>query len=337
MKVPFSKPSIGEAEAEAAAKVIRSGWLAAGPETAAFEEEFSAYISPPGEHYHCIFTNSCTSALKMAYKLAKEQGFEGIFYPKNTFCATYSAASEMGLSLFSNDDKDQANRIYYPMVTSTYGEKMGEVSDFVAQVNVHYGSVKDETECIIEDSAHRIEPNDPLVGKIRCYSFYATKNMTTGSGGMFVTNDEEVYERARLYWRDGLTTSTADRLLKGSPAYEVVCMAGGYDGNDVAAAIGRVQLRRLPELTARRNAVRDRYNDLFGAQWGGNHLYPYLVRSEEEVYQLISFLKEQGISAAHHYPRTGWLGVSLPIYPDLTPSEVEYVATQVLAWRNAQH
>lgn len=311
--IPFSKVSIGIEELEAVQRVLASGWLAAGPETEAFEREFADYV---GAKY-AIFTNSCTSALKMAYKWAKEQGCGIAVYPQNTFCATYSAAVEMGLSAYAREFDKQEDYLLDPSC---------------CPVNVHYGGIKDTMPSIIEDSAHRIEPNDPLVGKIRCYSFYATKNMTTGSGGMFVTNDKEIYERARLYWKDGLTTSTADRA-RGAVGYEIKAMAGGYDGNDIAAAIGRVQLKKLPEFTKRRNAIRDRYNAAFGQTWLGNHLYPYFVAQEDQVGSLIAHLKEHGIQSSYHYPGTGWLGVSLPIYPDLTEEEQEYIIKTVRKWK----
>lgn len=305
MNIPFSKVSLGKEEEEAVLRVMRSGWLAAGPETEAFEREFAAYVGVK----HAIFTNSCTSALKMAYKWAREDGFSTFYYPKNTFCATYSAGAETGMTMI-------------PIATAYFLKRDPLLRQ--AEVNVHYAGVKDGTPCLIEDSAHRIEPNDPLVGKIRCYSFYATKNMTTGSGGMLVTNDKEVYERCRLFWRDGLTTSTADRQ-KGGADYEVKAMAGGYDGNDLAAAVGRVQLRRLPELTSRRNAVRDRYNAALGVGWMGNHLYCVDLGSEERVRECREYLRGLGIGSGYHYPGTGWTSVSLPIYPDLTEGEQDLV------------
>lgn len=312
--IPFSKPTIGRREANAVSKVIKSGWLAAGPETEAFEKEFAEYVGCK----YAIFTNSGTSALKMAYKWAKEEGYKKFLYPKNTFCATYSSGIEMGLEGYSNDT------VLYPFNKSF-------------TVAVWYGGEK--CSCfgipLIEDSAHRIEPNDPLVGKIRCYSFYATKNMTTGSGGMLVTNDKEIYERCRLYWRDGLTSSTKERQAGKSFNYKVEVASGGYDGNDIAAAIGRVQLRRLPDFNKRRNEIRDRYNDSFGADWQGNHLYPYFVDRRQDVGKLIEFLKQAGIGSGYHYPNTGWLGVSLPIYPLLTDKEQTYIISKTKEWREA--
>lgn len=320
MVIPFSKVTVGEEEMEAVNRVLRSGWLAAGPETEAFEKEFAKFV---GVKY-AIFTNSCTSALKMAYKWYQETRQNGdIIVPRNTFCATYASAQEiLNPEYFSQWFYDDDYVISQQSRWNTEFDR----------VNVHYGSVKDETPCLIEDSAHRIEPNDPLVGKIRCYSFYATKNMTTGSGGMLVTNDKEIYERCRLYWRDGLTSSTKERQSGKSFNYKVEVMAGGYDGNDIAAAIGRVQLRRLPDFIKRRNEIRDRYNDSFGGNWQGNHLYPYFVDREQDVGSLIGHLKESGIGAGYHYPRTGWRGVSLPIFPLLTEKEQNYVIEKVKEW-----
>jgi len=321
MKIQFSKPTIGQEEIDAVARIISSGWLAAGAETEAFEKEFAEYV---GVKY-AIFTNSCTSALKMAYKYVLEdmEGVSRVLVPKNTFCATYSAAEEIGLStVYLEDFKNRQAFLKY----------VHRFPD-IERVNVHYGSVQDTTPCLIEDSAHRIEPNDPLVGLIRCYSFYATKNMTTGSGGMFVTNDKKIYEKARLYWKDGIDKSTKDRA-KGDLDYTVRVMSGGYDGNDIAAAIGRVQLRKLPEFNRKRNAIVRKYNQAFGTKWTGNHLYPYFLSSEAELRKFIKHMQSNGVSVGWHYPGTGWLGVSLPLYPDLTEEEVKYIIDRTNAYKN---
>ena len=307
MKIPFSKPTLGQEELDAVARVIKSNWLAAGPETEAFEKEFASYV---GVKY-AIFTNSCTSALKMAWKYYKEKGYQYYFLnTPNTFCATYASAEEMGLK-----------------------RSKGIEPGGIVHIATHYGGVTSEYKMIdIEDSAHRIEPNDPLIGKIRCYSFYVTKNMTTGSGGMFVTNSKEIYEKARLYWRDGLTTTTRDRA-NGKIDYKVQAFAGGYDGNDISAALGRVQLRKLPAFNKRRNDIVRRYNEAFEQDWQGNHLYPFFVKRKSDVDGLIKHMQSNGVSVGYHYPGTGWLGVSLPIYPLLTDKEVEYVIKKVKEYK----
>ena len=309
--IKFAKADIGKEEEEAVTKVLRSGWLAAGEKTKEFEDKFAKFV---GVKY-AVFTNSCTSALKMAFKYYKEKYPQvWLQYPKNTYSATYAAAEEMGYSL---------------------GEDGLENSQMI-NVTVHYGGMKDEGAADIEDSAHRIEPKDPLIGKIRCYSFYVTKAMTTGYGGMFVTDGEEIYKKARLYWQDGISKSTYDRQ-SGGWNYTVKAMAGGYDGNDIAAAIGIEQLKKLPGFLKRRREIRDVYNTAFGQNWEGTTLFPFMVRSVDKVGSLIEYLSKVGIQASYHYPQTGWLGVSLPIYPSLTDKEQSEIINAVLTWLSDQY
>lgn len=300
MEIAFSKPTLGKEEEEAVLRVIRSGWLAAGKETEAFEKEFADFV---GAKY-AIFTNCGTSALKLAYKYFYERGI--LYYDlrtPNTFCATYAAAEEIGMMKYRG---------------GSHG----------VRVATHYGGVKWDLEpqpLEIEDSAHRIEPNDPLIGKIRCYSFYVTKNMTTGAGGMLVTNDKEIYEQCKLYWRDGISTTTRERIQGRVWDYSVLAFSGGYDGNDIAAAIGCVQLKKLPEFNKRRNEIVERYNSAFGQNWTGNHLYPYFLSSEQKVPEFIEHMQKRGVACGYHYPGTSWNAVSLPLYPLLTSEESEYI------------
>lgn len=316
--IPFCKPTIGREEARAATKVLRSGWLAPGPKTEQFEKKFAKYV---GVKY-AIFTNSCTSALKMAYKWYKSEfPFGYLFIPKNTYCATYAAADEMGVACgFDNSSK-----------------KISDIKTVTHRVEVWYGGRKEEQaifpKIIIEDSAHRIEKDDPLIGKIRCYSFYVTKNMTTGTGGMLTTNNKEIYEKTRLYWQDGISKSTHDRQ-HGGWNYKVKEMAGGYDGNDLAAAIGLEQLKKLPVFTEKRNRIRDRYNAELGREWEGNHLYCYFVESHKSVGKFIEFMAKRGIQCSYHYPGNDWSGVSLPIYPLLTNRQQSAIIKAITDYEN---
>lgn len=290
-------------------KVMDSGWLAAGKKTEEFEQKFAKYV---GVKY-AIFTNSGTAALKMAYKYFIQEVDNQLFWgPENTFCATYSACEEVG---------------------GRYWKSIEKPNDYAFTVNVHYGGVKDRKKCEIEDSAHRIEKNDPLVGKIRIYSFYVTKNMTTGAGGMLVTNDKKIYDKCRLYWMDGINKSSYARQ-HGGWDYEVKAMAGGYDGNDIAAAIGLEQLKKLPMFTKKRNRIRDIYNTAFEQDWQGNHLYPYFVKRKIDIGGMIDWLRQNDIQASYHYPNTEWMGVSLPIYPDLTDKEVARICLAVKTYHS---
>lgn len=351
MNIPFSRiglgyfhtfsgdymPDMGE-EDEAVSQVLHSGWLAAGEQTKQFELEFGQYIGEQSDDGlatvmpHCIFTNSCTSALKIAYKWALAQGRTHLLYPENTFCATYSAAAEMGMKIVPYKEIDLET------IQRVDGKTFGDDEGHYTLVSMHYGGVRhDGGEPEIEDSAHRIEANDPMVGKIRTYSFYATKNMTTGSGGMFVTYDKEIADFARLQWKDGLSSSTHDRQTGKSWNYKVEAMAGGYDGNDIAAAMGRVQLKKLPAFTRARNRIVQHYNEALGQDWQGNHLYPFMLRSLEEVPKFIEYMKDRCIATGYHYPGTGWLGVSLPLFPSLTEDEQQYIIDAVINYKRSNN
>ncbi len=297
--IPHTKPTLGAEEYEAVKRVMESGWFARGKECEAFEREFSEYV---GAEY-ALFTNCCTSALKLAYTyLRKEKQCGFITYPENTYCATYSAAEDVGLS------------------TQSY--KLTEEYPRNHRVNVHFGGVKDETPCLVEDSAHRIEPNDPLVGKIRCYSFHPNKNMTSGGGGMFVTNDKKIYEWALLQINDGLVRTKLGRF-----DYTVEAYAGGYEGGDINATIGREQLKKLPTFTHNRNILVERYNKSFNTNWTGNHIFPLYLKDYGEVKEKIVELEKQGISCKAHYPGSNVM--TLPLFPSLTYEQQDEVIEKV--------
>lgn len=289
--IPFSRITHDQEEIDAVTRVMNGDWWACGPETQNLEQEFADYV---GSKY-AIFTSSCTSALEMAHRIAKEYGWHRFSYTPNTFCATYASGVMVGQKIDQNDPQ------YH--------------------VSVHYGGTLNTDPCFIEDSAHRIMPNDTWIGKIKCYSLYATKNMTCASGGFFCTNDDDIYEMARLMWKDGLSTSTYERQTKGYD-YDVKIMSGGYDSNDILASIARVQLKKLPEFNKRRTEIRDKYNKAFGLNNEGLHLYP--VSDDKE---LVSYLLNNKIRSGYFYPPQG--KVCLPIYPLLTDEEVDYIIKNV--------
>jgi len=244
----------------------------------------------------------------MAYKWAKEEGYTGISYPDNTYCATYASASEMGLEVLP----------YSKMLLEGLDGRW-------AIVTVHFGSIKDKEPCIIEDSAHRIEPNDPLIGKIRCYSFHPNKNMTANYGGMFCTNNKKIYEKAKLWIGDGLKRTKLGRF-----DYTVEAMAGGYEGSDVMAAVGRVQLKKLPEFNRKRNILVERYNKAFKSDWKGNHIFVLYLENYKEVKKAIVALEKEGVSCKSHYP--GSNVITLPLYPSLSFKEQDEVIRKFNAY-----
>ena len=293
--IPNTKPHIGYEEIDAAVRVLNSGWLGLGPETEAFEKEFAKYVSVK----YAVFTNSCSSALKMAYRWFKRKGHTSFYLnTQNTYCATYAAGIEEGLEW----DKYEQNGI---------------------KVNVHWGGVKDTTKCDIEDSAHRIEPKDKMIGKIRCYSFHPTKNMTAIHGGMLVTNNRKIYKQCLLWRNDGIVRGRHGRF-----DYKVIDNASGFEGNDLMAAVGRIQLQKLPEFNKLRNDLVRRYNRAFNTNWTGNHIYPLEMGSYKNVVKAVVELEKRGISCKSHYPHTSTC-MTLPLFPSLSFKNQDKVIKEV--------
>lgn len=332
--IPFAQPQIGKDEIDAVTRVMRTGWIARGAETEAFEKEFASYVGAK----HAVFTNGCTSALKIALRVL---GVRRVAVPSFTFTATAAAVVETG-----------GEPVFADINPRTFCLNPKTVPLVDAVIPVHYGGVEAPTAYlppVIVDSAHLIKKGgfDKSV-KAQCYSFYASKTMTTGAGGMLVTNDSELYQRARLLNNDGIDRSSLERY--SGLGYLVQVPGGGYDGTDLAAAIGRVQLRRLPEFEAKRSELVSIYNNILGEKRTGNYLYPILVNNRVEF---ISKMRDDGITTSifylplHQMPayqdslhgdlsiteEVGKRVVCLPLHPGLTQKEAVYIATMAKEYR----
>lgn len=347
--IPFCKTSLGEEEKKAVAEVIDSGWVVLGPKSKQFEEEFAHYV---GSEY-AVFVDSGTSALFLALQALKTlilpaiQGnnFTPVFrVPSLTFAATAEVLVHAGFKLFFGEvDKNLClkNVDAYSLPVHLLGNKAKEGA-------------------LIYDSAHRIEKHDLTeyhwldgyeIGKskaLHCYSFYATKNMTTVQGGMIATSDRDVYDWLIKARDHGLDLGTKERYQGRYKQYEVEFPGWRVKGDDLRAAVGLVQLRKLPEATNRRNEIVRLYNRLLGLQNTGNHVYPVLVKQRNDVMEK---LYDAGIQTTVHFRPlhlmkgyadvekeedlsfTEYIGehiLSLPIYPGLTDEEVKYIAGKVL-------
>lgn len=314
--IPFAKPYLGIEEEMAVLEVLRSGNLAMGSKVKEFEEKFAEYV---GAKYAVAF-NGCTSALRSAIDVLVLP--QEVKVPAITYTATASVVVDSGrIPVFVDVDENLLAKD--------------------ADIPVHLAGRRVKGDALIFDSAHRIEKDDVKNSKaIWCYSFYATKNLTTGYGGMACTNNLEHYRGLKLIQDDG--------RFKTKPTYSVIQAVGGRDMNDLVAAIGLEQLKKLPWMTEQRNRVVSRYNKNLGLDRVGNHLYPILVERRNEF---IKYMNENGVQTSVHFlplhlepayekywdgislPNTELLGqrlVSLPIFPELLDSEVDYISEHVL-------
>jgi len=139
---------------------------------------------------------------------------------------------------------------------------------------------------------------------------------------MFVTDDKDIYDKALLWINDGVKRTPLGRF-----DYTIEAYAGGYEGFDINAAMGREQLKKLPEFNRKRNKLVSRYNEAFGTSWTGNHIFPLFLKNYDEVKKAIVALEDVGISCKSHYPGSNVL--TLPLFPSLSFHEQDEAIEKV--------
>ncbi len=344
VKIPFYKPPLTEKEAQAAADVIKSGWMTTGEKTKKFEKKFAEYIGAP----YCVMVNSCTDALNLSIAYWKK-------YKDNNKITTLSIPSLGHIS--------DASAVIWNGLNIKFEDLAPDESFCMAQTNnpsisLHYAGLYNKQPLpIIEDSAHRIMPKS-FTSATTCYSFYSNKNLTTGgNGGMIACNSKdemEWYMKAR-YLGINLSAIEREKIFKsGGKFWEFESEFLGYkcEPTDIQAAIGLIQLQRLNELNNERLRVAKLYNKFLKRNYDREnwHRYPILINKRDEF---MFYMKEMNIHCSiqwlplhqqkafkrwsnnQHLPITDWIYnhlVSLPFYPCMKDGQIERVAMAVLNW-----
>lgn len=368
--LPFSLPFIGDTEIRAVTHCLRSGWLTTGPMAARFEHEFAQYVGGS----HALALNSCTAALHLALEsVGVGAGSEVITSPM-TFAATAAVIEHLGARpVFVDCEPDTLN-----LDPSRMEERVTHRTRAI--VPVHFAGLACDMRriltiarahrlAVVEDAAHALPSSFEgrrigSIGDITCFSFYATKTLTTGEGGMAVTERPELAERMRLMHLHGLSHDAWKRYRQdGSWRYEVRAPGFKYNLPDIAAAIGLEQLRRAPTFHARRREIAARYHAGLAGVPGLQlpvsrnedehawHLYVVQVDALASGWSRDAFVRrltELNVGVSVHFiplhmqpfyrERYGYRGedlpvaaaaaervVSLPIYPRMTDADVDYV------------
>ena len=269
--IVFGSPIIGPEEIEAVTATLRTCWIGTGPRTKEFEAKIAEYT---GAQY-AIAVSSCTAALHLSLvALGIGPGDEVITTPM-TFAATANSVVHTGATpVFVDCDRDSLN-IDPAQIEAAITERTKAI------LPVHFAgraAAMDELLAIgdrhglpvVEDAAHALEtryhgkPSGQLGGKTSCLSFYVTKNITTGEGGMVLTNDEDLARRARVLSLHGLSADAWSRYSDEAPKhYEVVVPGYKYNLTDLASSLGLVQLARVEEWLPRRDEIWARYDEAF--------------------------------------------------------------------------
>jgi perosamine synthetase len=282
-RIPFHRPSLGGAERDAVIEVLDSGWLTTGARTAAFESAFAAFAGAE----HAVAVNSATAALHLALEAIGVRDGDEVIVPTYTF----AASAEVVLHLRARPvlvDVDPASANVLP------GAVAAAMTDRTKAIEVvHIGGLPVDvggvlaatgTIAVVEDAAHAFP--SPIaafdgrlagtLGRAGAFSFYATKTITTGEGGMLATNDAALADRARTMRLHGIGRDAWKRYTASGTWYYEIEAAGFKDNlTDLAAAIGLVQLERAWELRAARGAIARRYVDgLHDLAAGGRLVLP---------------------------------------------------------------
>ncbi len=373
--VAFARPDIGREEIDAVREVLESGWLTTGERAHDFEREFAAFVGAR----HAVALNSGTAALHLALEAIGLGRDDEVIVPAYTFTATAEVVLYFGAKPVLVDVDARTLNIDPAAVERAMSARTRAI------IPVHFGGLAADLErisaiarragiAVIEDAAHAIPTRygGRLIGSasdFTCFSFYATKTITTGEGGMLCTDDDAHAERCRIMALHGINRDAWKRYrAEGSWFYEVVAPGFKYNMTDLAAALGLVQLRKVRRMRDRRQEIAMLYNGALGQNahyeipsfgdpeahaW---HLYPLrlnLARFRIDRSQFIDELRARGIGTSVHFiplhlhpfyrERFGYRPedfpvsfaeyqreVSLPIYSLMTDREIQKVIAAVL-------
>jgi perosamine synthetase len=265
--IPVARPSIGEAEERAVLEVLRSGWITQGPRVAEFESAFSAYVGCR----HAVAVSSCTTALQLALLAQGIGPDDEVICPSLSFIATANSIASTGatpvfcdidLATYNLDpalvEMQITDRTRAILVVHQIG--LPAEMNALAQVAGHYGiPIIEDAACAI-GSAYEGNLIGRPIGRMACFSFHPRKILTTGEGGMITTNEHELAERLRRLRQHAMSLSDVARHNAKTVAMETYDEVGyNYRMTDMQAAIGLVQLHRLPGFLARRRALAANY------------------------------------------------------------------------------
>lgn len=370
MLIPFHKAHITEDEILEVTDTLRSSWITMGPKTVLFEDAFKLFI---GSEY-AVSVNSATASLHLALKAIGLQSGDEVIIPTHTFIATAEVVTYFGAIPVLCDAEEMTHNLDVAQLQTLLSPRTKAI------IPVHFAGIPCDMDeilsigrahgiSIIEDAAHALPARYKgravgTMGDATCFSFYATKTLACGEGGMLTTSNSDIAKHAKINRLHGISMDAWDRYTAaGTWHYDVVDNGFKYNMTDINAALGLVQLKKVIWMRDERKKISEQYDAAFkkhGIQVlcipeyveSAYHLYIIKVKNRDFLYQK---LKELGITTSVHfipvhrhsyycktyryesknYPvseRVFEQSLSLPIYPGMTEEMVSYVIQHVLLY-----
>ncbi len=371
-KVSLCDIDFDEAEQRAVTQVIQSRWLTMGEGVAAFEEDFRALTGTR----HAFAVANGTAALHLALASLGVGPGDEVICPALTFVATSNAVLYVGARPVFADIESldcwtlSPENVERSITPDTRAILVVHYAGFSADMDAIMDVARRHNLAVVEDAAHALGARDisgkhlGSIGALGCFSFFSNKNLTTGEGGMVVTDRDDLAEKVRRLRSHGMTTLTLDRHLGRAYSYDVTDLGFNYRMDEIRAALGRVQLSKLQRNN---NLRQQRYEEYIQGLQGisglripfrdreyglpSYHIFPILLEESQQRVPIMKHLKERGIQSSIHYPlisdfsfykgrmkapdiqlsrRVAECEVTLPLYPHMGQHAVEYVVDAVV-------
>lgn len=368
--LPFHRPLLGREEEEEVLRTLRSGWLSCGPKTEKFEQAIKNYVGAK----FAVGLNSCTAALHLGLVVSGIKKGDEVITTPFTYVATGNViVQQEATPVFADIESDTLNinpgLIEKKITSKTKAIMPVHYAGHPCQMDKILSIARKYKLLVIEDAAHALGSEYKgrkigTIGDITCFSFHATKNITTGEGGMLTTEDKKKAEMVKILSLHGLSQNAWKRYLeKKFRPYEAVALGFKYNMSDLEASLGLVQLKKIEKFWRIRKSYVKRYNEAF-SQVGELKLltqqrdvkhshYIYVVLLELEKLNInrdefVATLREENIGASVHFMslhlqkyyrerfgfkkldfpeayRASERCVSLPIYPKMSGKDIDDV------------
>lgn len=380
-KIPLFELNFDEAEEKAVLETIRSKWISIGPKTTEFENKFASMLNVK----HALALTNCTVSLHLAMKLLDIKDGDEVICPSLTFVATVNAVRYVNAVPVFADIKSYEDLTLDPedierkITPKTKAIVVMHFGGFACDMESIMSLAKKHDLKVIEDACHgplseytfyNGKENDiqsdkkklGTIGDIGCFSFFSNKNISTGEGGMLVTNNTEIYNRSKLLRSHGMTSLSYERAKGHSTSYDVIDLGFNYRMEDIRSSIGIVQLDKIEKDLNKRAEVRKTYEKELSEieeiiipfcnneNFSSNYIFPVILKNStyEKRDDVRNKLAEAGIQTSVHYPavhrfsiykdfyvdlpKTEYVTdnlITLPMYANLSESDIKYIAEQL--------